>query len=120
MTSGKLRLEPLKLNVGETIKGAYQNDEIKHIYTLFLMPDLSASYKADTVAKVQGTEFSHRLNTNIARLASTVDISTSYIIRLCISAMRSPAGLDTMTIDTYKWQWEAVLCVDNTSGSCIK
>lgn len=39
--SGKLRLEPLKLNVGGTIKEAYQNDEIKHIYTLSYA-DLSA------------------------------------------------------------------------------
>uniref|UniRef100_A0A4X1U1X1 Apolipoprotein B n=1 Tax=Sus scrofa TaxID=9823 RepID=A0A4X1U1X1_PIG len=74
---GNLRLEPLKLNVGGTIKGAYENNEIKHIYTLSYA-DLSASYKADTIAKVQGTEFSHRLNTNIAGLASTVDISTNY------------------------------------------
>ncbi|XP_059516435.1 apolipoprotein B-100 isoform X1 [Myotis daubentonii] len=73
----KLRLEPLKLNVGGNIKGAYRNDEIKHIYTLSYA-DLSASYKADTVAKVQNTEFSHRLSTNIAGLASTTDISTSY------------------------------------------
>ncbi|XP_045436454.1 apolipoprotein B-100 isoform X1 [Pipistrellus kuhlii] len=73
----KLQLEPLKLNVGGNIKGAYGNDEIKHIYTLSYA-DLSASYKADTVAKVQNTEFSHRLSTNIAGLASTTDISTSY------------------------------------------
>ncbi|CAD7676392.1 unnamed protein product [Nyctereutes procyonoides] len=75
--SGKLRLEPLKLNVGGNIKGVYQNNEIKHIYTISYA-DLSASYKTDTVAKVQGTEFSHRLNTNIAGLASAIDISTSY------------------------------------------
>uniref|UniRef100_A0A8C3VXS5 Apolipoprotein B n=1 Tax=Catagonus wagneri TaxID=51154 RepID=A0A8C3VXS5_9CETA len=73
---GNLRLEPLKLNVGGTIKGAYENNEIKHIYTVSYA-DLSASYKADTIAKVQGTEFSHRLNTNIAGLASTVDINTN-------------------------------------------
>ncbi|KAF0870770.1 APOB protein, partial [Crocuta crocuta] len=75
--SGKLRLEPLKLNVGGNIKGVYQNNEIKHIYTISYA-DLSASYKTDTVAKVQGTEFSHRLNTNIAGLASAIDISTNY------------------------------------------
>ncbi|XP_036891386.1 apolipoprotein B-100 [Sturnira hondurensis] len=74
---GKLRLEPLKLNVGGSIKGAYHTHEIKHIYTISYA-DLSASYKADTAAKVQGTEFSHRLSTNIAGLASAIDISTSY------------------------------------------
>ncbi|KAI4547310.1 hypothetical protein MG293_003865 [Ovis ammon polii] len=100
--SGKLRLEPLKLNVGGTIKGAYQNDEIKHIYTLSYA-DLSASYKADTVAKVQGTEFSHRLNTNIAGLASTVDISTSYNSDSLhfSNAFRSAVAPFTMTIDTH-------------------
>ncbi|XP_037668799.1 apolipoprotein B-100 [Choloepus didactylus] len=75
--NGKLRLEPLKLNVGGNIKGAYQNNEIKHIYTISYA-DLSASYKADTVAKVQGSEFSHRLSTDIAGLASAIDISTNY------------------------------------------
>ncbi|OWK10010.1 hypothetical protein Celaphus_00005334 [Cervus elaphus hippelaphus] len=100
--SGKLRLEPLKLNVGGTIKGAYQNDEIKHIYTLSYA-DLSASYKADTVAKVQGTEFSHRLNTNIAGLASTVDISTNYNSDSLhfSNAFRSAVAPFTMTIDTH-------------------
>nr|XP_020043134.1 apolipoprotein B-100 [Castor canadensis] len=76
-SSGKLRLEPLKLSVGGNLKGAYQNNEIKHIYT-FSYADLSASYRADTVARVQGAEFSHRLNTDIAGLASSVDISTNY------------------------------------------
>ncbi|XP_058407707.1 apolipoprotein B-100 [Diceros bicornis minor] len=75
--NGKLRLEPLKLNVGGNIKGAYQNNEMKHIYTISYA-DLSASYKADTVAKVQDTEFSHRLSTNIAGLASAIDIRTNY------------------------------------------
>ncbi|XP_048209343.1 apolipoprotein B-100 [Perognathus longimembris pacificus] len=76
-SNGKLRLEPLKLNVGGNLKGAYRNNEIKHIYT-FSYADLSASYQADTVARVQGAEFSHRFNTDIAGLASTVDISTTY------------------------------------------
>ncbi|KAM4867420.1 apolipoprotein B-100 [Thomomys bottae] len=76
-SSGKLRLEPLKLNVGGNLKGTYQNNEIKHIYA-FSYADLSASYQADTVARVQGAEFSHRLNTDIAGLASSVDISTTY------------------------------------------
>ncbi|KAM5143258.1 apolipoprotein B-100 [Callospermophilus lateralis] len=76
-SNGKLRLEPLKLNMAGNLKGAYQNDEIKHIY-IISYADLSASYKADTVARVQGVEFSHRLNTDIAGLASSIDISTNY------------------------------------------
>ncbi|ELV11105.1 Apolipoprotein B-100 [Tupaia chinensis] len=100
--SGKLRLEPLKLNVGGNLKGAYQNNEIKHIYTISYA-DLSASYKADTIAKVQGVEFSHRLSTNIAGLASTIDISTN-----CNSdslhfsnVFRSVMAPFTMTIDAH-------------------
>ncbi|XP_005400416.1 PREDICTED: apolipoprotein B-100 isoform X2 [Chinchilla lanigera] len=76
-SSGKLRLEPLKLNVGGNLKGAYQNNEIKHIYTISYA-DLSASYKADTLARIQGTEFSHRLNTGITGLAASIDVSTNY------------------------------------------
>ncbi|XP_023367580.1 apolipoprotein B-100 [Otolemur garnettii] len=75
--TGKLRLEPLKLNVGGNLKGAYQNNEIKHIYSISYAA-LSATYKADTVAKVWGAEFSHRLSTDIAGLASAIDISTNY------------------------------------------
>nr|KAF6428922.1 apolipoprotein B [Molossus molossus] len=74
---GKLRLEPLKLTVGGNVKGAYQNNEIKHMYTISYA-DLSASYKADTVAKVQDTEVSHRLSASITGLASAIDISTNY------------------------------------------
>lgn len=76
-SDGKLRLEPLKLNIGGNLKGAYKTDEIKHIYTISYA-DLSASYKADTVARIQGVEFSHRLNTDIAGLASSIAISTNY------------------------------------------
>ncbi|XP_045142529.1 apolipoprotein B-100 [Echinops telfairi] len=75
--NGKLQLEPLKLNMGGTIKGAYENNEIKHIYAMSYA-DLSATYKADTVAKVRDAEFSHRLSTDIAGLASAIDISTNY------------------------------------------
>ncbi|XP_036882362.2 apolipoprotein B-100 [Manis javanica] len=98
--SGKLRLEPLKLNVGGNIKGVYQNNEIKHIYTISYA-DLSASYKADTVAKVQGTEFSHRLNTNIAGLASAIDNRISYSSDSVhfSNAFHSVMAPFTMTID---------------------
>uniref|UniRef100_A0A5F9DG36 Apolipoprotein B n=1 Tax=Oryctolagus cuniculus TaxID=9986 RepID=A0A5F9DG36_RABIT len=76
-SSGKLRLEPLKLNMAGDLKGAYQNDEIKHSY-IISYADLSASYKAETVAKVQDMRFNHRINTDIAGLASSVDVSTNY------------------------------------------
>ncbi|XP_039743669.1 apolipoprotein B-100 isoform X2 [Pteropus medius] len=100
--NGKLRLEPLKLNVGGNVKGAYQNNEIKHIYTISYA-DLSASYKADTVAKAQGTEFSHRLNMNIAGLASAIDVSTNYnsdSLHLS-NVFRSAVAPFTMTIDAH-------------------
>ncbi|XP_057599079.1 apolipoprotein B-100 [Hippopotamus amphibius kiboko] len=100
--NGKLRLEPLKLNMGGTIKGAYQNNELKHIYTLSYAA-LSASYKADTVAKMQETEFSHRLSTDIAGLASTVDISTNYNSDSLhfSNVFRSAMAPFTVTIDTH-------------------
>ncbi|XP_029409841.1 apolipoprotein B-100 isoform X2 [Nannospalax galili] len=76
--SGKLRLEPLKLNVGGNLKGTYQSNEIKHIYTISYTDLLLASYRADTVAKVQGAEFSHRLKADVEGLASSIDIITNY------------------------------------------
>ncbi|XP_050999322.1 apolipoprotein B-100 [Acomys russatus] len=76
--SGKLRLEPLKLNVGGNFKGTYQNNELKHIYTISYTDLVVASYRADTIAKVQGVEFSHRLNADIEGLASSVDVITNY------------------------------------------
>ncbi|XP_010381303.2 apolipoprotein B-100 [Rhinopithecus roxellana] len=100
--NGKLRLEPLKLHVAGNLKGAYQNNEIKHIYTISSAA-LSASYKADTVAKVQGVEFSHRLNTDIAGLASAIDISTNYNSDSLhfSNVFHSVMAPFTMTIDTY-------------------
>ncbi|CAH6786859.1 Apob [Phodopus roborovskii] len=76
--SGKLRLEPLKLNVGGNFKGTYQSNELKHIYTISYTDLVVASYRADTVAKVQGMEFSHRFNADIEGLASSVDVTTNY------------------------------------------
>ncbi|XP_006835311.1 PREDICTED: apolipoprotein B-100 [Chrysochloris asiatica] len=100
--TGKLQLAPLKLNVGGTIKGAYQNNEIKHIYTISYA-DLSASYKADTVAKVQDAEFSHRFNTDIAGLSSALDISTNYNSDSLhfSNVFHSAMTPFTMTIDTH-------------------
>ncbi|XP_038607568.1 apolipoprotein B-100 isoform X1 [Tachyglossus aculeatus] len=74
---GKLRLEPLKLSLGGNVKGSYKSDEFKHIYTL-TYADLAASYKADTIASIQGTEFSNRVNMGTAGLSSALDMSTSY------------------------------------------
>ncbi|GAB1297285.1 Apolipoprotein B-100 [Apodemus speciosus] len=76
--SARLRLEPLKLNVGGNFKGTYQNNELKHIYTISYTDLVVASYRADTVAKVQGVEFSHRLKADIEGLASSVDVTTTY------------------------------------------
>ncbi|XP_028635227.1 apolipoprotein B-100 [Grammomys surdaster] len=76
--SGRLRLEPLKLNVGGNFKGTYQNNELKHIYTISYSDLVVATYRADTVAKVQGVEFSHRLNAVVEGLASSVDVTTGY------------------------------------------
>ncbi|XP_075840088.1 apolipoprotein B-100 [Microtus pennsylvanicus] len=76
--SGQLRLEPLKLNVGGNFKGTYQNNELKHIYAVSYTNLVVGSYRADTIAKVQGTEFSHRLNADIKGLASSVDVITNY------------------------------------------
>ncbi|KAM6180366.1 apolipoprotein B-100 [Erethizon dorsatum] len=101
-SSGKLRLEPLKLNVGGNLKGAYQNNEIKHIYTISYA-DLSASCKADTLARIQGTEFSHRLNTGVAGLAASVDVSTNYhsdSLRFS-NAFHSVMAPFTMAIDAH-------------------
>uniref|UniRef100_G1QIQ2 Apolipoprotein B-100 n=2 Tax=Hylobatidae TaxID=9577 RepID=G1QIQ2_NOMLE len=100
--NGKLRLEPLKLHVAGNLKGAYQNNEIKHIYAISSAA-LSASYKADTVAKVQGVEFSHRLNTDIAGLASAVDMSTNYNSDSLhfSNVFRSVMAPFTMTIDAH-------------------
>ncbi|XP_037384351.2 apolipoprotein B-100 [Talpa occidentalis] len=99
---GKARLEPLKLNVGGNIKGTYQDDEIKHIYSISYA-DLTASCKADTLAKVQGAELSHRLNTEISGLASAIDISTNYDSDSLhfSNAFRSVMAPFTMTVDAH-------------------
>ncbi|XP_074050950.1 apolipoprotein B-100 [Macrotis lagotis] len=75
--TGKWSLEPLKLSLGGNMKGTYRNEEIKHIYTL-TYADLSASYKTDTLGKMWGTELTHRVNANVAGLASSIDINTNY------------------------------------------
>ncbi|CAO2605109.1 Apolipoprotein B-100, partial [Lemmus lemmus] len=75
---GQFHLEPLKLNVGGNFKGTYQNNELKHIYVVSYTNLVVASYRADTIAKLQDTEFSHRLNADIKGLVSSVDVITNY------------------------------------------
>ncbi|KAK4824804.1 hypothetical protein QYF61_019472 [Mycteria americana] len=72
----ELLLEPLKLNLGGNVRGAYGADEIRHTYTI-TYADLAANFKTDTVANVQGTAVSHRVNLNVAGLASSVTMNTN-------------------------------------------
>ncbi|NXU55395.1 APOB protein, partial [Turnix velox] len=72
----ELLLEPLKLNLGGNIRSAYGADEIKHTYTI-AYADLTANFKTDTIANVQGTAVSHRVDVNVAGLASSVTMNTN-------------------------------------------
>ncbi|XP_075001073.1 apolipoprotein B-100 [Calonectris borealis] len=72
----ELLLEPLKLNLGGNVRGAYGADEIRHTYTI-TYADLAANFKTDTVANVQGAAVSHRVNLNVAGLASSVTMNTN-------------------------------------------
>ncbi|KYO48892.1 apolipoprotein B-100 [Alligator mississippiensis] len=72
----ELRLEPLKLNLGGNVRGAYRTNEVKHTYTI-TYADLAAGLKTDTLAKVQGTALSHRVNLEIAGLASSITMNTN-------------------------------------------
>ncbi|XP_063186625.1 apolipoprotein B-100 [Chroicocephalus ridibundus] len=72
----ELLLEPLKLNLGGNVRGAYGADEIRHTYTI-AYAELAANFKTDTVANVQGAAVSHRVNLNVAGLASSVTMNTN-------------------------------------------
>uniref|UniRef100_A0A7M4EAD3 Apolipoprotein B n=1 Tax=Crocodylus porosus TaxID=8502 RepID=A0A7M4EAD3_CROPO len=72
----ELRLEPLKLNLGGNVRGAYRTNEVKHTYTI-TYADLAAGLKTDTLAKVQGAALSHRVNLEIAGLASSITMNTN-------------------------------------------
>ncbi|NXT37091.1 APOB protein, partial [Pelecanoides urinatrix] len=72
----ELLLEPLKLNLGGNVRGAYGADEIRHTYTI-TYADLAANFKTDTVANVQGAAVSHRVNLNVVGLASSVTMNTN-------------------------------------------
>ncbi|NWU63349.1 APOB protein, partial [Pterocles burchelli] len=73
----ELLLELLKLNLGGNVRAAYGADEIRHTYTI-AYADLAANLKTDTVANVQGAAVSHRVNLNVAGLASSVTMNTNY------------------------------------------
>ncbi|KFP80367.1 Apolipoprotein B-100, partial [Apaloderma vittatum] len=72
----ELLLEPLKLSLGGNVRGAYGSDEIRHSYTV-TYADLTANFKTDTVVNVQGTAVSHRVNLNVAGLASSLTMNTN-------------------------------------------
>ncbi|NXO02173.1 APOB protein, partial [Rhinopomastus cyanomelas] len=72
----ELLLEPLKLNLGGNVRGAYGADEVRHTYTI-TCADLSVNFKTDTVANVQGAAVSHRVNLNVAGLASSLTMNTN-------------------------------------------
>ncbi|CAM9969728.1 unnamed protein product [Bubo scandiacus] len=76
INKAELLLEPLKLNLGGNVRGAYGADEIRHTYTI-TYADLAANFKTDTVANVQGAAVSHRVNLNVAGLASSVTMNTN-------------------------------------------
>ncbi|XP_030302864.1 apolipoprotein B-100 isoform X1 [Calypte anna] len=73
----ELLLQPLKLNLGGNIRGAYGADEIRHTYTI-TYAEITATLKTDTVANVQGAAVSHRVNLNVAGLASSVTMNTNW------------------------------------------
>ncbi|XP_068793169.1 apolipoprotein B-100 [Struthio camelus] len=98
----ELLLEPLKLNLGGNVRGAYGADEIRHTYTI-TYADLAANFKTDTVANVQGTAVSHRVNLNVAGLASSITINTncdSKSLRFS-NAVRSTMAPFTITADVH-------------------
>ncbi|NXV20991.1 APOB protein, partial [Cepphus grylle] len=72
----ELLLEPLKLNLGGNVRGAYGADEIRHTYSI-AYAELAANFKTDTVTNVQGAAVSHRVNLNVAGLASSLTMNTN-------------------------------------------
>ncbi|XP_051468946.1 apolipoprotein B-100 [Apus apus] len=97
-----LLLEPLKLNLGGNIRGAYGADEIRHTYTI-TYADLAANVKTDTVANVQGAAVSHRVNLNVAGLASSLTMNTNCDSRSLrfSNAVRSTMAPFTITADVH-------------------
>ncbi|NXC43088.1 APOB protein, partial [Penelope pileata] len=98
----ELLLEPLKLNLGGNVRAAYGADEVRHTYAI-TYADLSANFKTDTVANVQGAAVSHRVNLNVAGLASSITMNTncdSKSLRFS-NALRSTMAPFTITTDVH-------------------
>uniref|UniRef100_A0A8C9L7S2 Apolipoprotein B n=1 Tax=Pavo cristatus TaxID=9049 RepID=A0A8C9L7S2_PAVCR len=98
----ELLLEPLKLNLGGNVRAAYGTDEVRHTYTI-TYADLTANFKTDTVANVQGAAVSHRVNLNVAGLASSITMNTncdSKSLRFS-NALRSTMAPFTITADIH-------------------
>uniref|UniRef100_A0A8C2TKI1 Apolipoprotein B n=1 Tax=Coturnix japonica TaxID=93934 RepID=A0A8C2TKI1_COTJA len=98
----ELLLEPLKLNLGGNVRAAYGTDEVRHTYTI-TYADLTANFKTDTVANVQGAAVSHRVNLNVAGLASSITMNTncdSKSLRFS-NALRSTMAPFTITADVH-------------------
>ncbi|OXB84376.1 UNVERIFIED_CONTAM: hypothetical protein H355_010803, partial [Colinus virginianus] len=98
----ELLLEPLKLNLGGNVRAAYGADEVRHTYTI-TYADLTANFKTDTVANVQGAAVSHRVNLNVAGLASSITMNTncdSKSLRFS-NALRSTMAPFTITADVH-------------------
>uniref|UniRef100_A0A8U7ME53 Apolipoprotein B n=1 Tax=Corvus moneduloides TaxID=1196302 RepID=A0A8U7ME53_CORMO len=72
----ELLLEPLNMNLGGNVRGAHGEDEIRHAYTL-TCAGLTADFKTDTVANVQGAAVSHRTHLDVAGLSSSVTMNTN-------------------------------------------
>ncbi|XP_075454563.1 apolipoprotein B-100 [Ascaphus truei] len=99
---GHMHLEPLQMNLNGNVRGALSKDEVKHSYT-FQYKDLTASLKTDTVANIQGTAHTHRVNTEIAGLSASFSSSTNCETKSMrfTNIIRSVMAPFTITIDSH-------------------
>ncbi|XP_069461985.1 apolipoprotein B-100 [Ambystoma mexicanum] len=74
---GKFLLEPFKMNLEGDMRGAFKKDEIKHAYSVALA-DLTANFKSDTIANIQGSAYTHNVILDIAGLSASFRCSTNY------------------------------------------
>ncbi|XP_074847429.1 apolipoprotein B-100 [Carettochelys insculpta] len=102
VSKAQLRLEPLKLMLAGNVRGAYRTDEVKHTYTI-TYADLAANFKTDTAAKIQGTALSHRINMDVAGLASSITVNTNCDGKSLhfTNVIRSAMAPFTVTADVY-------------------
>uniref|UniRef100_A0A452IQX4 Apolipoprotein B100 C-terminal domain-containing protein n=1 Tax=Gopherus agassizii TaxID=38772 RepID=A0A452IQX4_9SAUR len=98
----QLRLEPLKLTLTGNVRGAYRTDEVKHTYAI-TYADLAANFKTDTAAKLQGTALIHKINLDVAGLASSITINTNYDAKSLhfTNVVRSAMAPFTVTADVH-------------------